>query len=80
MRNNENLNMVEAVGMERKGKRSLKKSTHRTDRNWQWNREMECAKGAVQDLLNVPTWITMETLVQLQKPGGYVEKVWSLLV
>lgn len=50
MRNNENLNMVEAVGMERKGKRNLRKSTHRTVRNWQWNREVECAKGTVQDL------------------------------
>lgn len=50
MRNNENLNIVEAVGMKRKGNRSFRKSTHRTVWNWQWDREMECAKGTVQDL------------------------------
>lgn len=48
MRSNEHLDMVEAVGMERREKRTLRKSTDRISRNWQWNREKECAKR-VQD-------------------------------
>lgn len=44
MRSNEHLDMGEAVGMERREKRTLRKSTDRVSRSWQWNREMECAK------------------------------------
>lgn len=45
MRNNEDLNKAEAVGMERRAKRLLRKSTDRIDRSWQLNREMEHTKG-----------------------------------
>lgn len=45
VRNNEDLNKVEATGMERRRKGILRKSTDRTNRSWQLNRELAWATG-----------------------------------
>lgn len=78
MRNNENLNRVEAVGMERKGKRRK----HRIDRSWHWNRARECAKGRVQDLSkcsHLDNHGDVGTIYRNQEDRDrYVEKVCSL--
>lgn len=84
MSNNENPNKIEAVGMKRKGKRSLRKCTDRINRSWQWSREMKCAKGRVQDLSkgsHLDNHGDVGAIYRNQEDRNReVEKVWSLLV
>lgn len=84
MRNNDNLNRVEAVGMERKGKKTWRKYTDRINRCWQWNRARECAKGEVQGLSkgsHLGNRGDIGTIYRNQEDRDrYVEKVCSLLV